>query len=171
MYQFRTIISILCFILLSGYASFGQNNAMASASVFAVAETFSIAEKHEADADYLPYAAPIFGMEAEAYNEHFTEYREGALMDRILDLNNMELQAIYTDSKMNEINVSFNSRITQEVVVTIYDSYGGNIKTKTYEVLDGLNNYAIPTDDLKDGFYSMVVSGDNDQFIQRFIIE
>lgn len=171
MFNFRTIASILSLTSLVATTGVAQNAAMATAPTFAVATAVSSSEERLDNEEFLPYAEPIFGMEKEAYEDHFNEYREGALMDRILDLNHMELQAIYTDSKMNEINVSFNSTVKQEVVLAIYDSFGQKVKSDTYKINNGINNYAVATKDLDEGFYSMVVTGENDQFIQRFIIE
>ena len=147
-----------------------QSQTMASGASLAVAETINNSLYIDSE-DNLPYAEPIFGIEKEEYENHFNEYREGSLMDRVLDLENMELQAIYADSKMNEINVSFNSMIQQEVVVAIYDSFGAKVMYDLAKIDHGINNYKVDTKGLRDGFYSMVVTGKKDQFIQRFIIE
>ena len=147
-----------------------QSNAMSSGSLFAVANAVNHAA-HVNQEDFLPHAEPMFGMNQEDYQDHFEEYREGSLMERILHLENMELQAIYADSKMNEINVSFNVKDQQEVLVAVYDSFGSKVYTDMTTLTDGLNNYHLETSQLSSGFYSMVVSGKNDQFIQRFLIE
>lgn len=171
MLNFRTIASILSLTAFVVTYVSGQNATMAAAPSLAVGTAVAAsADRLDNEAD-LPYAEPLFGMEKADYEDHFNEYREGALMDRVLDLHHMELQAIYTDSKMNEINVSFNSTVEQDVVLNIYDSFGQKVKGEMHNINTGINNYSVDTKDLNDGFYSLVVIGDNDQFIQRFIIE
>lgn len=171
MLNIRTTTAILSIVVFGWTAAQSQSTTMAAMPVIATAHAVAAADDARADADYLPYAEPILGIEKDAYEEHFNEYREGALMDRILDLENMELQAIYTDSKLNEINVAFNSSIEQEVVLAVYDSFGQKVMLETHMIKNGINNYTVQTEQLDEGFYSMVVTGQNDQFIQRFIIE
>lgn len=170
----RTLIttSLFSFFLIGLNA---QNTAFTASTALAVPSTYGIQADEVASADakedFLPYAEPILGIEKEEYENHFSEYRVGSLMDRVMDLNHMELQAIYADSKMNEINISFNSQVEQDLVVNVYDQFGMKVKCEMHNTLQGINNYKINTEDLPEGFYSMVVIGDNEQFIQRFIIE
>ena len=171
MFNFRTIASILFLTSLVSTGISGQNATMAAAPTMAVGTAVAASADRLENEAYLPYAEPLFGMEKEDYEDHFNQYREGALMDRVLDLHHMELQAVYTDSKMNEINVSFNSTVEQEVVLNIYDAFGEKVKGEMHNITTGINNYSVDTKHLSDGFYSLVVIGDNDQFIQRFIIE
>ena len=159
------MLGLLCSSTISA-----QSETMATGATMAMAKTLNHAAHIQSEAN-LPLAEPIFGMEKTEYEDHFNEYRVGSLMERVLDLENMELQAIYADSKMNEINVSFNSVIEQEVVIAVYDSFGSKVKYDLAQITDGINNYKVDTKDLDDGFYSMVVTGQQDQFIQRFIIE
>ena len=165
-----SLVSAVLTLMLITDSAIAQSQAMASGASLAVASGVNHA-LHADSEENLPYAEPIFGIEKEDYEDHFNEYRMGALMDRVLDLEHMELQAIYADSKMNEINVSFNSMITQEVVIAVYDSFGNKVIGKMATINEGINNYKVNTDELNDGFYSMVVTGNKDQFIQRFIIE
>jgi hypothetical protein len=171
MSNFATVNSILAILLISTSISAQTESLMATSSLVVASEVNKSESNYVSNQDFLPYAEPIFGIEKEEYENHFNEYRVGALMDRVFDLNHMELQAIYADSKMSEISMAFNSTVEQEVVVSVYDSYGQKVKSELYEIEHGLNNYRVRTEDLSDGFYSMVVTGDNDQFIQRFIIE
>ena len=171
MSNFVTVNSIIAMLAMSLSLSAQTESMLVAPSLMVASESVPSEASYTDNQAFLPYAEPIFGIEKEAYEAHFNEYRVGALMDRVFDLNHMELQAIYADSKMHEISMAFNSNIEQEVVVTVYDSYGQKVKSELYDIEYGLNNYKVRTEDLQDGFYSMVVTGDNDQFIQRFIIE
>lgn len=152
-----------------------QDQTWAASASLALPSTYGIQGTEsvvaESAEDFLPYAEPILGIEKSEYEAHFSEYRAGSLMDRVLDLEHMELQAIYADSKMHEINVSFNSSVKQDLVVNVYDQFGQKVMSELHTVDHGINNYKIGTEDLQDGFYSLVVIGNKDQFIQRFIIE
>lgn len=168
------IINSLFFFSFFGMLN-AQSNSYTSSAMLTVPATYGMGSEATAEVeskeDFLPYAEPMFGMDKADYENHFSEYREGSLMDRVMNLHTMELQAIYADSKMNEINVSFNSNTSQELVVNVYDQFGQKVLCEMQKINVGINNCKVNTEELSDGFYSMVVIGDNEQFVQRFIIE
>ena len=154
-------------------ASLSAQQAHSSLTALTVPGVYGV-HKSEASASaeevFLPYAEPLFGMDEEEYQEHMSEKRQGSLLNRTIDLKNMELQAVYADSKMNEINMTFNAPEDQEVLVSIYDQTGVKVKSMIRSIVAGQNSYAFVTSDLGQGFYNLVVVGDEDQFLQRFII-
>lgn len=76
----------------------------------------------------------------------------------------------YPNPANNNINFTFNVNNDNAVTIELYDLTGRIVKNKSYTTLKGLNNKSLDVSDLPSGIYMLKAVVNNNQYIQKIVV-
>lgn len=78
---------------------------------------------------------------------------------------------VYPNPAKEVVNISYTNQTAQEVTVTLFDLAGKAVYNNTVQGVSGLNNIAVPTQEVGQGIYMVKISGNSGASFSKVIVE
>ena len=79
--------------------------------------------------------------------------------------------SVYPNPTDQEVNITFNSKFNESIIIHIYDAVGKEVYTDTKTCIKGVNNFKIDISEYPKGMYFCKLIGSKANCSEKFVIK